>query len=43
MKKPTFYKYNNEKDKNHELRIQWIQNLKNEIISYLVKKYNITI
>tara|TARA_A100001015_G_scaffold308613_1_gene406545 strand:- start:2829 stop:5051 length:2223 start_codon:yes stop_codon:yes gene_type:complete len=44
MKKPTFYKYNNEKDENHELRIQWIQeSKKQEIISYLVKKYNITI
>mgnify|MGYP001158717944 CR=1 FL=1 len=44
MKKPTFYKYNDEKDEQSEERMQWIvDENKKEIISYLMKKYNMTI
>lgn len=44
MKKPLFYKYNNEKDTQTEERLQWIiDENKKEIASYLTKKYNLTI
>lgn len=44
MKKPVFYPYNDEKDDQKDIRDDWIldQN-KKEIVSYLMKKYNITI
>jgi DNA topoisomerase-1 len=44
MKKPRFLKYNDEKDDQHETRLQWIEeNNKQEIINYLCEKYKITI
>ena len=44
MKKPTFYKYNDERDEKREERNRWvIDKNKKEIVSYLTKKYNITI
>ena len=44
MKKPTFYKYNDEKDDQTKQRFQWIEDqCKKEITSYLMKKYSITI
>ena len=44
MKKPQFLKYNDEKDDNNELRIQWIENNNiDEIKNYICKKYNIII
>lgn len=44
MKKPVFYPYNNEKDDQQNTRDDWILNKnKTKIVTYLMKKYNITI
>ena len=44
MKKPSFLKYNDEKDNDTELRIKWIeQKDKTNIINYISKKYKMTI
>ena len=44
MKKPQFLKYNDEKDDNNDVRLQWIENNNiDEIKNYLCKKYNIII
>lgn len=44
MKKPKFLKYNDEKDKDHDLRIKWIEEKnKQTITNYIVEKYKMTI
>lgn len=44
MKKPKFFKYNDEKDENKKVREQWIHDKnKTEIMNYITKKYNIDI
>ena len=44
MKKPSFLKYNDEKDDKKEERNTWVtKNNVEEIKSYLMKKYNINI
>lgn len=44
MKKPSFLKYNDEKDGQQEERIKWVnENDVENIKSYLMKKYNINI
>ena len=44
MKKPTFLKFNDEKDEKNEERMRWIETQdKNKIATYIMKKYNINI
>ena len=44
MKKPKFFKYNDEKDENKKVRDQWIHDKnKTEIMNYITKKYSIVI
>ena len=44
MKKPTFLKFNDEKDEKNEERMGWIETQdKNKIATYIMKKYNITL
>ena len=44
MKKPTFLKFNDEKDEKNEERMGWIETQdKNKIATYIMKKYNINI
>ena len=43
-KKPQFLKYNDEKDEDEAVRLQWIEDKdKTKITRYVTKKYNITI